>query len=144
MGQKKRTLKEFISDVTWVSLLRLMSGKMDILLFTAGDGELETTPKGQVPAMVCLMAVDFISEECCKHIALFCWETFRWYLRWGVKKPLYSGEDESRIVSVSVKLETVWQTLSHYWRGQIMRNKNFLDLLRERKKVWWKHSNFQN
>lgn len=26
----------------------------------------------------------------------------------------YGGKDESRIVSVSVKLETVWQTLSHY------------------------------
>lgn len=65
MGQK-RTLKEFISDVTWVSLLRLMTRKMDIFLFIAVDGELETTPKGEVSAVVCLMVVDFISEECCK------------------------------------------------------------------------------
>lgn len=62
----KKTLKEFISYVTWASLLRLMSEKMDILLFIAVDGELETTPNREVPAMVCLMVADFISEEYCK------------------------------------------------------------------------------
>lgn len=58
----KNTFKEFISDVTWVSLLRLMTRKMDILLSIAVDGELETTPKGEVPAMVWMMVADFISE----------------------------------------------------------------------------------
>jgi len=31
--------------------------------FLIGDGELESTPKGRVSAVVCLMALDFISEE---------------------------------------------------------------------------------
>ncbi len=38
---------------------------MDILLSIAVAGELETTPKGEVPAMVSLMVADFISEEYC-------------------------------------------------------------------------------
>ncbi len=50
--------------MTWVSLLRLMTRKMDILLSIAVAGELETTPK-EVPAMVSLMVADFISEEYC-------------------------------------------------------------------------------
>lgn len=98
--RKKRPLKKWCDLGEFIKADEWKNGHF--ILFTAGDGELEPTPKGLVSAVVCLMALDFIHEERCKLVALFFWEMFWWYLRWGVKQPLYSGEDESWIVSVSV------------------------------------------